>query len=136
MTDQTPPEPRKSLFRLIADVPKLLSDLVRSEIEQLKAEIASKLKSAAVGIGLLVGAATIAGVALLAIVTASILALAQVLPAWAAALIVAGILLLVALVLALVGVQQLKRGTPPMPTRTIDSIKKDVNAIKGIGKRD
>jgi hypothetical protein len=39
------------------------------------------------------------------------------------------------LVLALVGIRQLKRGMPPAPTQTITSVKKDVNAIKGIGKR-
>jgi hypothetical protein len=36
----------------------------------------------------------------------------------------------------LIGVKQLKEGTPPVPTETIASVKEDVNAIKGIGKRD
>jgi hypothetical protein len=38
-------------------------------------------------------------------------------------------------VLVLVGVAQVKRGGPPAPTETIQSVRKDVNAIKGIGKR-
>jgi hypothetical protein len=29
----------------------------------------------------------------------------------------------------------LKKGVPPAPTETMESIKKDVDAIKGIGKR-
>jgi len=62
--------------------------------------------------------------------------IATALPGWLAALIVGGALLVITVVLVLVGVNQLKRGTPPVPTETIESVKKDVNAIKGIGKRD
>jgi Putative Actinobacterial Holin-X, holin superfamily III len=129
-------EPRKSVFRLIADIPGLLTQLIRSEIEQLKQEITAKLASAAAGIGLFAAAAIVAATALLVLVAAAILALALVLPGWAAALIVAGFLLLVTLILALIGRWQLKRGTPPTPTKTLRSIKEDVNAIKGIGKRE
>ncbi|MDP3207820.1 MAG: phage holin family protein, partial [Rhodoglobus sp.] len=64
-----------------------------------------------------------------------ILALSLVLPAWAAALIVGGALILIAALLVAIGIKQVKRGTPPTPTKTIDSIKQDVRAIKGIGKR-
>jgi Flp pilus assembly protein TadB len=133
MSEQAQPESRRSIFRLIADIPGLLAELVRSEIEQLKAEIKAKLAAAAVGVGLFVAATTFAMLALMAIVAAAVLALALVLPAWAAALIVAGTLLVIALILALVGKQHLSRVAAP--AETISSIKKDVNAIKGIGKR-
>jgi Putative Actinobacterial Holin-X, holin superfamily III len=136
MTDSSAAKPRKSLFRLIGDIPGLLSQLVRDEIEQLKAELTTKLKSAALGIGLLAAAATVGVLALITLVFAAILGLAVVLPTWAAALVVSGVLLIIVLILALVGRAQLKRGTPPMPTNTISSIRKDVNTIKGIGKRD
>ena len=39
-------------------------------------------------------------------------------------------------VLVAIGVAQLKRGVPPTPTETIRSVKQDLNAVKGIGKRD
>jgi hypothetical protein len=45
-------------------------------------------------------------------------------------------LLIITAVLVLIGVNQLKRGVPPVPEETIASVKEDVNAIKGIGKRD
>jgi hypothetical protein len=65
---------------------------------------------------------------------AAILGLAVVLPAWAAALIVAGILLLGVLGFVLAGLAQLKKGDPE-PTETITSVRRDVRAIKGTGRR-
>jgi Putative Actinobacterial Holin-X, holin superfamily III len=136
MAVQEQNEPKKSVFRLIADIPGLLTQLIRNEIEQLKLELSQKLVSAAAGIGLFAAAATVAGVALLALVAAAILGLTLVVPAWASALIVAGFLLVVTLILALIGRSLLKRGTPPTPTKTLRSLQKDVDAIKGIGKRE
>ena len=135
MTGVPEPAPKRSLFRLIGDLPTLLMDLVRGEIESFKQELLDKLKHAGVGIGLLVGAATFAFFALLVLIAAAVLGLATVLPAWASALIIGGGVLLIAVILALVGVASLKKGVPPAPTETIKSIKKDVRAIKGIGKR-
>jgi len=133
MTDSAPA--RRSLFALIADLPGFLVSLAKSELELLKKELIDKLKHAGIGIGLIVAAATFAFFAAGVFVTAGILALAQVLPGWAAALIVGGALLLITGLLVFAGVAQLKRGTPPTPTRTIASVRNDVNAITGIGKR-
>jgi len=135
MTGVPDPAPRRGLFKLIADIPTLLMDLVRGEIESFKQEIIGKLKLAGIGIGLLVGAAIFAFFALLVLIAAAVLGLATVLPAWASALIIGGGILLIAVILALVGISSLKKGVPPAPTNTIDSVKKDVRAIKGIGKR-
>jgi hypothetical protein len=128
--------PKRSLFKLIADIPTLLVDLVRGEIEALKQEIVGKLKLAGLGIGFLAVAATFAFFAVLVLIAAGVLALATVLPAWAAALIIGAGVLVLAIIFALIGVASLKKGVPPAPTQTIKSIKKDVRAIKGIGKRD
>ena len=128
-------EPKRSLAALIADVPRLLGELVRGEIESLKQEMATKLKNAGIGIGLFVGAALFALFTLMVLIAAAILGFAEVLPAWAAALIVAGILLIITAVLVAVGVNRVKKGTPPAPTETIESIKSDVRAIKGTRKR-
>ena len=129
-------EPRKrSIFTLIADIPGLITRLIKDEIEQLKQELIGKLKHAGIGIGLIVGASAFLFFALGVFVAAAIIGLATVLPAWAAALIVGGALLLIAAVLILIGVANLKKGVPPAPTKTISSVKKDVDAIKGIGTR-
>ena len=136
MTGVPDPAPRRGLFKLIADIPSLLMDLVRGEIESFKQELIGKLKLAGVGIGLLVGAATFAFFAVLVLIAAAVLGLATVLPAWASALIIGGGILVIAVILALIGISSLKKGVPPAPTETFQSIKKDVRAIKGIGKRD
>jgi hypothetical protein len=127
---------RRGLFSLIAEVPKLLRELIEAEIASLKAEITGKIKAAGTGAGLLIGASFFAFIALLVLAAAGILALALVVPPWAAALIVAGIFLTIAGIAAAVGVNHLKRAVPPTPTDTIDSVKKDVRAVRGIRKRD
>ncbi|CAN5166259.1 phage holin family protein [soil metagenome] len=130
-------EPRKrSLFTLIGDIPGLITKLIRDELEQLKQEMLGKLKHAGIGVGLLAGAAAFLFFALGVFVAAAILGLATALPAWAAALIVGGALLVIAVVLVLIGVNNLKQGVPPAPTKTISSVKQDVNALKGIGRRE
>jgi hypothetical protein len=45
------------------------------------------------------------------------------------------VLLIVAVIIGLIGYRILKKGVPPVPTESIDSIKRDIRAIKGIGKR-
>jgi hypothetical protein len=127
---------RKSIFRLIGDLPGLVGELIRGEIESIKKEIISKLISVGVGVGLLVVAIGFLFFMLASLVAAAILGIATALPAWAAALIVAGGLLILGGIIGLIGVGQLKRGVPPAPTESIESIKKDVNVIKGTGKRD
>ncbi len=130
----TTPERKRSLFGLIGDLPGLLMDLVRSEIEQLKQEMIAKAKHAGVGVGILAAAATLLFFALGVFIAAAILGLATVLPAWAAALIIGGAILLLAVLLILIGVNQLKQGNPT-PDKTIESVQKDVKAITGTGKR-
>jgi predicted phage tail protein len=128
----TPPRPpRRSLGSLLSDIPRILTELVDAEIASLKAEISSKLKAAGIGAGLLAGAGVIGFFASLVLLAAAILALAIVLPAWAAALIVGGALLLIAGILAGLGVAQLKRGLPPTPTETIDSVTDDLRTLRG-----
>ena len=124
---------KRGLFRLIADVPALIVQLFRDELENLKLEITKKVKGVAVGAALLAVAATFAFLMLIMLLIAAVFALAQVLPAWAAALIVAGGLLLVVVILALVGVAQFKRGDPG---KVVASVQQDLNTIKGIGKAD
>jgi hypothetical protein len=135
MTD-TERTSKRSIFRLIGDLPGLLMELIRGELDSLKQEIAGKLKAAGIGIGLLAGAAFFAFFVFSVLIAAAILGIAEALPAWLAALIVAFVLLIITAVLALLGIKKLKTGVPPAPTETVKSIKKDVNAIKGTGKRD
>jgi hypothetical protein len=133
MSDAT--QKKRSLFALIGDLPRLLGDLIRHELDSLKDEIVGKLKHAGIGIGLFVGAGLFAFFAICVLIAAAVLGIATALPAWLAALIVAAALLIITLILALIGMASLKKGMPPAPTETIESVKKDIDAIKGVGKR-
>jgi hypothetical protein len=127
---------KKSVFKLLGDLPGLISTLIRDEIEQIKREAITRLKSAGIGIGLFVGAALFAYFAILVLIATVILGLANLLPAWLSALIVGVLLLLVAVVLALIGLSRLKKGVPPVPKEAVDSVKDDVKAFKGVGNYD
>ncbi|WP_439564830.1 phage holin family protein [Microcella sp.] len=137
MTDTAPgtTRERRGLFKLISDIPGLIRELIEAEIASLKAEIVGKLKAAGIGAGFLVTAGVFAFFATLVLTAAGILALALVLPAWAAALIVGGALLVLAGIAAAIGVAQLKHGVPPTPTQTIESVKEDVRVVRGLRKR-
>ncbi len=130
------PEPsKKSLIELVTSIPTLVTDLVQSEIELFKTEVTAKLKTLGLGAGLLAGAAVAALYMIGVLLTAAILGLSLIMEGWLAALLVAAVLLIVAVVLALIGRARLMRGLPPIPTESIDSITKDIRAVRGIGKR-
>jgi MFS family permease len=132
----TEPSARKrSLFALLGDVPRLVTELVKAEIEQLKAEIAAKLKALGLGVGLMAAAAVVVMFMIGVLLTAAVLALALVMPGWAAALVVAGVLLIIAAILAWVGYVRLKAGMPPVPEETIESVRHDIDVVRGVRKR-
>lgn len=126
---------KRSLFQLVADVPTLVRELVAGEIELLKQEMITKLKALGIGAGLLLGAAIILLFMIGVLLTSAVLALGQVLPGWASALIIAGVLLVIAVIVGLIGYARLKKGIPPVPSETIRGLKKDLNVIKGVGKK-
>jgi len=126
----------KSLAQLVSDLPKLIVGLLKAELNHLKAEFAEKAKYAGVGIGLLIGAALLLFYALGVLIAAAILGIAVALPGWAAALIVFGALIVIAVVLALIGIRSFKKMDGVAPSQTIDSIKEDADALKGLGKYD
>ncbi len=129
-----PVRPKRSLFALLADLPSLVSDLIAAEIEQLKAEVIRKLKGLGLGAGLIIGAAIVLMFMVGVLLTSAVLALSLVMPGWLAALLVALVLLIVAGILGWVGYVKLKAGMPPLPTDSLESLKKDLNVIRGIGK--
>src|SRR3712207_1629833 len=105
----------RSTADLVKNVAELVPRLVREELALAKAEVAEKGKHAGAGAGLLGGGGMVAFFGVAVLIAAAVLGLSEVLPAWAAALIVAVVLLIVAAILAFVGRSQLKRGMPPVP---------------------
>jgi len=125
-------EERRSLGSLISSLPGLVTDLLKAEFTNLQREIVGKLKAIGIGVAFFVVAAVLAFFMLGVLLAAAVLGFATIMPGWAAALTVAGIILLAIIVLVLLGVNRLKHGVPPAPTETIESVKDDVRAIKGL----
>lgn len=125
-------EERRSLGSLISSLPGLVTDLLKAEFTNLQREIVGKLKAIGIGVAFFVVAAVLAFFMLGVLLAAAVLGFATIMPGWAAALTVAGIILLAVIVLVLLGVNRLKHGVPPAPTETIESVKDDVRAIKGL----
>ena len=126
-TDQQQPQP--TLGALFADASRDLSSLVHNEIELAKTEIRRDVKNGAAG-GAMFGAAGFAAVLaliLLSIAAAYGLVAAGLHPGWAF-LIVGGVYLLVALILALVGKKKVAKVGPP--TRTIRTSKETAAFLK------
>ncbi|BAU99887.1 phage holin family protein [Aurantimicrobium minutum] len=121
----------KSLFTLLRELPGILMDLLQAEFEQFKREMARKLKNLGVGAVLILIALTLLSFLVFTLLLAGIFALALVMPPWAAALTVAGILVVIIAILVGAAAVQFKKGSPPLPTETFDSVVKDAHAIKG-----
>jgi hypothetical protein len=126
---------KKSIFALLSDVPTLVRELVKGELELLKTEIVAKLKILGLGAGLILGAVIVLFFFIGVLLTAGILGLATIMPGWLAALIVAFVLLIAIAILAWIGYREIKKATPPVPEATIKNLKRDINAIRGVGKR-
>jgi tetrahydromethanopterin S-methyltransferase subunit C len=122
----------------LAELTKQLSDqttaLARKEVELAKAEMSLKAKRLGIGAGAFGAAGLIGVLALGAVTAAAILALAEAVDTWLAALIVGLVYAAVAGILALLGRSRVQAGTPPVPERAIESSKEDVEAAKRSAK--
>ena len=128
------PKEGASLGSLVADMPRLFIQLAKDELEAAKRELTAKGKRLGMGAGLLAVAGFFALTLWAVLVTAAILGLNEAFAPWLSALIVAGAFLFLTILFALGGVVLLRRGTPIAPEQTIDSLKQDVNAVKGLGQ--
>ncbi len=123
-----------TIGQLFATLSEQISALVQGEIELTKTKAATFLKRIGVGGALLAGAGILALYLLGWVFHTIEVALAVALPAWAASLIVLGLLLVVVAVLALIGVKQIQKGQASTP-KPQDGLKQDVEALKkGLGK--
>jgi uncharacterized membrane protein YqjE len=114
---------------LLSDAVNQLTRLVRGEVALAKAEVAQNIKSAGLGIALLVGAVVLVFVALNVLVLALVAALSSIMPAGWASLLVGVVLLAVAGLLAMRGLNALKPENIA-PSRTLANVQADAQAIK------
>src|SRR5438105_1782781 len=123
----------RSVGELVAEQSEQLTRLVRAELRLALTELRRKGKRAALGAGMfgMAGALALIGGGTLA--ACAVLALAQVWPAWLAALVVGGAILLLAGMIALTGRFEFRRATPPKPEWALTSVQEDLETIrKGI----
>jgi uncharacterized membrane protein YqjE len=125
----TPQEP--SLGTLVSQLSSQIPELIRSEIRLAQVEVTEKGKRAGIGIGMFSAAGLMGFFGLAVLIATFVLLLDLVLPAWAAALIVAVVLLVVAGVAALLGKKKVQEAGSPKPERAIEGIKADVATVKG-----
>jgi hypothetical protein len=109
------------------------STLVRLELELASLELKRKAQALALGIALGLLAALFLLFAFGFGFGAGAAGLATVIPTWAALLVVTGILVLLAVILALLAVGRFKKATPPVPERAIEEAKRTSEALKSSG---
>jgi len=120
----------RTLGQLVADATHDLSSIVRSEIALAKAEIGADAKKAGVGAGLFAVAGLFAFLALILLPIAAAYGLvAAGLAPWLAFLIVAGVFLVIAALLGVVGMSRFRR-IKGKPERAIKSTQETIAAIR------
>ena len=118
-----------STGELLSQLSSQVSRLIRDEMRLAEKEFQQSAKHAGLGAGLFSVAGVLAFFGGAAVITAAVAALSLVLPVWAAALIVGGVLFVGAGVAALGGRGQVQEITPAAP-RTVDTVKADIQEIK------
>lgn len=103
---------------------------VRLELELASAELKKKAQQLGVGIGLMVGAAILAFLALWFGLAAAAAGLATTLPVWASLLIVCGAVVLIAAILGYVGYVMLQRGAQPVPEQAVEEARLTTEALR------
>nr|WP_207781971.1 phage holin family protein [Phytoactinopolyspora limicola] len=124
----------QSTSQLVADAAEQSSRLVRDEIRLALAEMREKPKSVGIGLGLFGTAGLFALYGVGVLIAAGILALALVLPAWAAALIVAVVLFVAAGIAGLVGRRAAQRARP-VPEQAVENVQRDIEELRERGTR-
>ncbi|HWO84333.1 MAG TPA: phage holin family protein [Solirubrobacterales bacterium] len=123
-----------STGELVKELSEQTTTLVRKEIDLAKAELSQKGKVAGEGAGMFGGAAVVGLLALGTLTTMILALLDKAMDLWVAALIVTLIYGAIAAVLALSGRDRVKKGMPPAPEQTVETVKEDVQWAKSRAK--
>jgi hypothetical protein len=119
----------QSIGELIGKLSEQGARLVRAEIDLAKAEMSARAQQAGLGAGLFAGAALFGFFTLATLIATAVLGLSTAVAPWLAGLIVSVVLLILTVLLAAVGRGRLKAGSRK-PDRTVENVKKDVDAVK------
>jgi hypothetical protein len=109
-----------SIFTLLGDIPELVRNLVVAEINQAKAWLSRTAKDAGIGAGWFVGALFVLFWSVPVLGTFVIAGLSSWWPVWLSAIVVFGVMLVVTILLALLGLLRFRRiGKAQNPVQSI-----------------
>jgi uncharacterized membrane protein YqjE len=117
---------------LVHQLSEEIPELVRSEIRLAQAEVAEKGKRVGLGLGMFSAAGLLAFFGLATLIATAVLAIAEALPGWAAALIVAAALFIGAAVFAVLGKGKVSEGQPLKPERAVAGVQEDLAVLKEV----
>ncbi|HEX8250693.1 MAG TPA: phage holin family protein [Pyrinomonadaceae bacterium] len=119
----------RSLGELFSELASETSTLVRQEVALAQTELTQKATKVGKNVGFLVVGGAVGYAALLAIIAAVIIGLANFIPAWASALIVGAVVGIVAYLLISSALAALKK-TDLTPRETVETLKEDAQWLK------
>ena len=119
----------RSLGELFGELARESSTLIRQEVQLAKAEMTHKATTFGKSLAFVVVAGCLAFVGFQALVASAILALAQVLAPWLAALVIGSVLAAVAGILMIKALAAMKN-EGVAPSQTVETIKEDVQWAK------
>jgi len=120
---------KKSLGELFSELANETSTLVRQEVALAQTELTQKATRVGKNVGFLVVGGAVGYAALLAVIAAVIIGLANFIPAWASALIVGVVVGIVAYLLVSSALAALKK-TDLTPRETVETLKEDAQWLK------
>jgi uncharacterized membrane protein YqjE len=129
-TDQSNDLRDRPIGEVASDLARDVSLLVRQEIELAKTEMREKAGIVVPALALLGGAFVVALCAAGALTAFLVIAFAEVLDAWLAALLVGGLLAAAAALLAYAGKERIEDAGSPLPEETIENVKEDAQWVK------
>ncbi|MGZ6778198.1 MAG: phage holin family protein [Mycobacterium sp.] len=118
-----------SIGELMSQLSTQTSRLVRDEMRLATKELQQSARHAGIGAGLISVAGLLAVLGLMTLIAGGVAALALVLPVWAAAVIVAVALFVMAGIAALFSRKQAAEIGPP-PRESVESVKADIKEVK------
>lgn len=124
---------RKRLGDIVSELPGQIIGLISAEIANLKKEITGKVAGIGKGGALLAVAGVLALFMLGWLFVAGFFAWNLLFPEWAAALLTAASILLIAALLAIPGIVAINKNKDFGNLRSVNSIKDDVNMVRGLG---
>jgi membrane protein implicated in regulation of membrane protease activity len=127
----TPATERPGMGAAAKRVAEHASALARLELELAGLEVKGKVAALGTGVGIGIAAALFAVFALAFALAAGAAALALVLDTWLSLL--AGALLLLALILGFVALRAIRRGSPPVPEQAIEEARRTTAALREDG---